>query len=513
MPTHPQELTPSSAHALPLISVPGANTRLVSNPPEDFEPNPNLRRFLNIDMSIRLDGDNELAKETAINCEAAMRPNARRLHLRKVTDVISCIYANLIRLHAADETAFLGLSLGAAHFGDYERPPASRDVFSRAVKFLQNQGLIVVKRGFSDRQAYCTKIRASERLICMLAEGLRSPTTANLVHKIASAHADSVIWLRDGDRRIQIETSPEIQAMEAKLTQYNEFASRFCVDLAVPDSHITGYLIKKPDFWMSNDLDKARREEGLQFVDLTARNLRRIFTRGSIERGGRFYGAWYQNIRSALRSRITINGNATRELDYSGMQIAMLYAQSGVPLVGDPYALPGIRSEYRKVIKSLTLIMINALRGQRTKPLSGLPCPQPELVERIADRHRAISDYFHSDVGVKLQRIDSDIAEDVIISLMNQNILALPVHDSFVVEHQYVSALRREMERAYREKIGGSILIKPSGSFIDEVAMTNPESELSQPWVSEMIRLTTVQGYEHYLSRQRVWLGSEGSIQ
>ena len=58
-------------------------------------------------------------------------------------------------------------------------------------------------------------------------------------------------------------------------------------------------------------------KDKLQPVNLSKRTLRRVFGRGSFERGGRFYGGWWQNIPSAYRSVISINGKPTIEMDYS----------------------------------------------------------------------------------------------------------------------------------------------------------------------------------------------------
>ena len=45
-------------------------------------------------------------------------------------------------------------------------------------------------------------------------------------------------------------------------------------------------------------------------------------------------------------------------------------------------------------------------------------------------RHRAIARFFHSGAGVKLQAVDADMAERVLVELLKQNVVTLPIHDS-----------------------------------------------------------------------------------
>ena len=76
----------------------------------------------------------------------------------------------------------------------------------------------------------------------------------------------------------------------------------------------------------------AQDKEKMKPVNLSKRTLRRVFGHGSFERGGRFYGGWWQNIPSAYRSVITINGKRNIEMDFSQFHPNILYNlyQSGL---------------------------------------------------------------------------------------------------------------------------------------------------------------------------------------
>lgn len=73
-------------------------------------------------------------------------------------------------------------------------------------------------------------------------------------------------------------------------------------------------------------------------VSLSKRTLYRVFNDEGLTSGGRFYGAWWQNIPSEYRPHITINGKPMVEYDYSGLHPAILYAERGLAVPEDPYA-------------------------------------------------------------------------------------------------------------------------------------------------------------------------------
>ena len=70
----------------------------------------------------------------------------------------------------------------------------------------------------------------------------------------------------------------------------------------------------------------------------------------------------------------------------------------------------------------------------------------------IGQRHNRIEDAFLSNAGLKLQRIDSEIAMEVITKAMRQGWVALPVHDSFITQVINKERLFKLMETAYKLK-------------------------------------------------------------
>jgi hypothetical protein len=101
-------------------------------------------------------------------------------------------------------------------------------------------------------------------------------------------------------------------------------------------------------------------------LDEDAHRTRRIFSRGRWDLNGRFYGGWWQRINSTLRRQIMIDNEPTIEVDFQGLHVAMLYAQSGKAMTQDPYSIS--LSNYskfpperlRNLTKQLVLKAMNA---------------------------------------------------------------------------------------------------------------------------------------------------------
>ena len=92
-----------------------------------------------------------------------------------------------------------------------------------------------------------------------------------------------------------------------------------------------------------------------------------------------------------------------------------------------------------------------------------------------------LTGYFFSGLWAELQRQDSEIAEYVLNHMRANRLLVLPVHDSFVVQDQYIHNLYSIMKEAYRMLVGHSI---------PEVKLKmGANADLSQPSFLELDRL------------------------
>jgi len=66
------------------------------------------------------------------------------------------------------------------------------------------------------------------------------------------------------------------------------------------------------------------------------------------------------------------------------------------------------------------------------------------LIDAITTLHRPITHAFGTDAGAHLMRLDSDIAEAVLLDMLARGVVVLPVHDSFLAP----ASKRNQLEQA-----------------------------------------------------------------
>ncbi len=313
----------------------------------------------------------------------------------------------------------------------------------------------VYYRDQDEPQGRCSRVRAEAELITLLEDQY------GFTKDIVQAHPDEeVIILRDEDKKpIDYDDNDRNQAARKRrlVHQYNEFLNHTYLDL---------------------DAEGFKPKDDLS-IDLSRRSTCRVFNNGSFIQGGRFYGGWWEHIPSALRLQIIINNLKVVEFDYSGVHIHLLYAKNGLDyskLCKDAYQLPEYAEtpEMRKLFKELLLAALNASpkKNKRGRLMSGeerarsalqrkinrkpddYPEDLPDLKEAMHDfseYHHDIKHHFYTGVGLKLMYTDSLIAEDVLRTMMDNNIPVLPVHDSFVCPKLHENELYEAMKAAYQK--------------------------------------------------------------
>jgi len=301
-----------------------------------------------------------------------------------------------------------------------------------------------------------------------------------------------VIWLRDvkKDRKkkgklIDYEDTDETKEMRSRVAEWNQFAKGQWPDIFVPDAEFVTLLRHPPDEDQEEANEIAVEDRGA-VLDLTKRFLYRVFNNSDWKQGGRLYGAWWQQVPNRFRSYITINGHATTEVDYSNMQAAMLYAMEGLPLRDDAYTLPGIDGRFRQLIKKTFFALINAREDQRIRPPKADQLPPgmsfADLQTAIKEKHRLIAKYLHTGIGIELQKIDAEIALDVMLAAVREDELILPIHDSFICRNEYEDRLTELMMKFYQDRVKAEIGTKPDPSFIEELRDEEGDKEQLELW-------------------------------
>jgi hypothetical protein len=328
------------------------------------------------------------------------------------------------------------------------------------VDALVELGYIENYKGHYDRtgkeSSHVARMRSTNKLIKLIVE--KHKFEPEMVEKEANTEC---IILRDydpeKDKQIDVpyEDTAEIKRMRKELYAYNNLLRRTFIDIRhFPKKGVLSRSGKRRIKFNRNE----------KFV-------RRIFNNKSWEDGGRFYGGFWQRLPKDWRVKIALNNSPIVEIDYSGLHIVILYAQQGIDywekIDKDPYKLEEyyeVSERMRSLLKQVLLTSINA--KDKSRAVKGVmydinmnqeefgwvreeEIEIGEVIERFANLHKPIRNYFFSNYGVKLQKIDSMMAEHIINEMTKEDLPVLCVHDSFIVESRNGEKLKGLMEKAF----------------------------------------------------------------
>ena len=226
-------------------------------------------------------------------------------------------------------------------------------------------------------------------------------------------------------------------------------------------------------------------------LKLSDRERPRYKTRGRIYRvfsslkhlwGGRFYGAWWQDIPKDWRKHILINGQSTIELDYKAQHAYFIYGLSGLNLKSilgteDPYLIPKMQggtyprslgkmaftralnvSCKSELYKSLLKEIKDHIHSDNVKKKKVAMECSPYIVDKteylkflkaFEGLHINVLERFYSDAWKELQFLDSKICQYVLETLTSLKVPCLSIHDSFIVPKEYEALLKKTMVDAY----------------------------------------------------------------
>ena len=97
---------------------------------------------------------------------------------------------------------------------------------------------------------------------------------------------------------------------------------------------------------------------------------------------------------------------------------------------------------------------INDERNKFAKDYPGLTfIPNAQIIiEALREAHPAIQKYFCNGMGVRLQKMDSQIAEKILLTFAEKDICCLCIHDSFIISQKDEQLLRQLMRQYFMEK-------------------------------------------------------------
>lgn len=150
-----------------------------------------------------------------------------------------------------------------------------------------------------------------------------------------------------------------------------------------------------------------------------------------------------QNVKSALRQYMTIGGQPTTET---------------VP-DGDLYEIKGQNRDWMKAVLSASLGVatrdeaLGALRRNLVEANLARAGRAEAMYDTFWDQHSRV--YPHGEgaeaLWGKLQYADSQIALRVLHYMLEQDVPAIPIHDSFIVQEQHWEKLHKAMRTAWRD--------------------------------------------------------------
>jgi len=200
--------------------------------------------------------------------------------------------------------------------------------------------------------------------------------------------------------------------------------------------------------------------------------LHRVFNRGDFDHGGRFYGGWWQNVKSHVRPAITIDGQHTIEADFSGFNPAVLLAEAGQHIPDDPYSLivgANAPKELRDHAKATLAALLNAPSGTTEEPRdfdsARWRMTAEDFRAKLLDAFPMVPAMLGTDKGMKLQRLESDLAEAIMLHFVSQGHAVLPIHDAFIVQAHLEQELVQVMKDTFKARLGQVPHVKVTRSY------------------------------------------------
>ena len=134
----------------------------------------------------------------------------------------------------------------------------------------------------------------------------------------------------------------------------------------------------------------------------------------------------------------------------------------------DPYdiGLPdwkGSTDPRRKTVKKVVNAFINdedGVYGINKTDQTTLGVDADEFRRLLEHTHPLICERLADGIGLHAQFIDSQVAEVVMLEMLKDDVIVLPIHDSFRVRAGYVDWLSQVMKAAFRDVAGAEVSVE-----------------------------------------------------
>ena len=463
------------------VDIPPSSTEsLISN---RLHTDPNYSRPLDVHTWSDYPEVNTMVDEVLglLPSDQESRSNRKGTSSKKILKVL------LLDLYVAwrdDPALWIGIGLADSYYRVNSRYNALHisKKLPRLVHALRDVGLLDwvnhSHNASNPRGNRTTRIRASENLHRIF------QSSALDLEMLSYNHLKEVIVLRDID--VADETSDEVprgKKGKARDLEYSDVDMPLKVRESRQTLHDYNGLLNRSHIDIGT-LDEPRYQRTTDdgrnqtiTINQGRHCVRRVFSRGSFECNGRYYGGWWQSCPKAYRKHIRINRQPTIEVDYSAMHPMILSAEKGIHLEEDPYTLTTKISEQidphtqRRLVKGFVLVSINAAnqdqayKAFKSKHSGEFDVPLTKALfqqvhEAFVNDHPALEDCLYSDQGIRLMNIDSEIVGRIIGSYVHFDKPILSIHDSFIVPTNDVNNLEFAMEKVSEAVLGKPLKFK-----------------------------------------------------
>ncbi len=328
----------------------------------------------------------------------------------------------------------------------------ARKTVSKVLKQLYESGYITFEKG--DRiRAFTSRWQITEKF--------REFLRAGPLHYNNRRHTNRIILKDINKLEIPYKYNKKIYIYKKHLQTINNILAQSSY------TYITSQPIHTIQHYINTRTQLPIGEEGYVSVtngtnrneikDIRHVENRRIFNE-NFNRGGRFYSS-IQLLTKAERMTLEIDGEKTVELDFVSYHPNILYNLKGYAARDDLYNIDNIN---REVIKELLLTSISASSRRSTiaayqekmnnDQVPGLIISDiHRALDAIDRRHSAIVDKLYTGIGIKLQYLDSLVAQDVMLTCAKDNISVICIHDSFIVKERHCQFLKTAMISSYKK--------------------------------------------------------------
>ena len=357
-----------------------------------------------------------------------------------------------------------------------KNPPSPMATFKKGVLGLAEANYLDLERG-SFRQLAST-IAPTEKLLHEMAEAGISLTN------ISKTPVSDLILKRSG-QKIAFEENDRTREIRSQLAEINE-------------------ALEKAPVWFNAPWARLLHPHLMKGIHDDRTRLHRIFfsagDRENWDLGGRLYGGWWMNLPKVLRSFIQIDNESTAYLDWASMHVRLAYSMlNRIPPDGDLYDLSGYLTGYapwkhRKAIKQIMSANFNRSGSVMrfpgdTRKSFARGTKYSEVLDAICLKHPLLSDMLRShnkELGFKLTGLEFEILIRVILTMKEQGIVALPLHDGIFVKRSVRGEARSIMASVTKEYVGFPI----KTSVLD----TNVEYMIHNQWIQR--RLSMIENFK-----------------